>query len=169
MNKQDFVLNATIAQSDNGDFRFIFDEPITIKPNSTIVVYWANVQVSAPQADYLKDGFIIYIKLPTNTMTNANDQDENAFKKNIFLAIPPATQADNSGDDPGGGVPLFSNYTYEPFTPVVHPMENQEQQITSLSFQIVDLRTQEPAPTGIAPATSVSLSFCIKPGMENNM
>lgn len=168
MNKQDFVLNATIASSDNGDFRFIFDEPITIKPNSTIVVYWANVQVAAPQADYLKNGFIIYIKLPTNTMTNSNDQDENAFKKSIFLAIPPATQADNSGDDPAG-LPLVSNYTYEPFTPVVHEMENQEQQITSLSFQIVDLITQEPAPINITPATGVSISFCIKPSMENNM
>ena len=49
-------------------------------------------------------------------------------------------------------------------------MKNQEQQITSLDFQIVDLVSQEPNLLGIGFATQVSIAFCIEEcGGEENM
>ena len=168
--KDDFCLTAQMLEADNGNFRFVFDEPITIQPNSMIRVYWAYVQQQLPQADYKTRGYTIFINLPTYTHQNHTLQDNSAYKKNVFLNIPPQNTENGDTADPGAGIPAVVQTTYEPYNTRVLKMKNQTQQITSLDFQIVDLASQEPNKAGVGFATEVSLAFCIEEcGDDNNM
>ena len=167
--KQEFCLTAQYLASDNGQAQFVFDEPITIKANSKIKVYWANILQDTPQSGYLTRGYTIYVNLPTYTMQNTTNQDTTAFKKSVFLNIPPQNQADQDADDPGA-LPALISTTYEPFNPRELDMKNQEQQITSLTFQVVDLYTGEPNPTGVGFASRLTIAFCIEEcGDEKSM
>ena len=168
--KQDFCLTAQLLEADNGNFQFVFDDPITIKPNSMIRVYWANVLQDTPQTGYLANGYTIFVNLPTYTLQNQTSQDNTAYKKSVFLNIPPQTQANLSADDPGGGIPTLISTTYEPYNTRVLKMKNQQQQITSFDFQIVDLVSQEPNRAGVGRASQVSIAFCIEEcGDDKNM
>ena len=168
--KQDFCLTAQLLESDNGEARFVFDEPVSIKANSKIVVYWANVQHDEPQTGYLQRGYRIYVNLPVHTMQNDTNQDTTAYKRNVFLNIPPQNEAERDVADPTPALTDISSITYEPFNPRVLNMKNQEQQITSLTFQIVDLFSGLPNGADIGFATRLTVAFCIQESCgENNM
>lgn len=164
MEKQDFCIRGTFGNEDKGEIRVAFKEPITIPQNAQVVVYWGSVEFT-PGVGYLNRGFTILADLPlatgqnitTNVATNAP-----AYNRKVLLNMPPSNQSELDADDPAA-LPAVGVYTYEPYTPVVHLLENQEQQINSITLKVVDLDGQAYDETSYGAFNKVSVAFCIKP------
>lgn len=130
--RQNFTLNGTVSENQT---RIFFKQPITIKANSHLEVYWVNVQFE-PSADYLTEGVDVLCDLPIKTFVNyVNSTPANiaGVELPVIISIPPQTQADLSADDPAG-LPAVASVTREPFTPIIHQLDNNEQQINSITF-----------------------------------
>lgn len=163
MEKQDFCIRGNLAIEANGEVRVAFKEPITIPQNAQVVVYWGSVEFTAG-VGYLNRGFSILADLPLATAQNLtnNAGTDPVYTRKILLNMPPQNQSELDADDPAA-LPAVGVYTYEPYTPVVHLLENQQQQINSITLKVVDLDGQNYDETAYGAFNKVSVAFCIKP------
>ena len=163
MEKQDFCIRGNLALEANGELRVAFKEPITIPQNAQVVVYWGSVEFT-PGIGYLNRGFSILADLPLATAQNLSNiaGTDPVYTRKILLNMPPQNQIDYDADDPVS-LPATGVYTYEPYTPVVHLLENQQQQINSITLKVVDLEGQNYDETSYGSFNKVSVAFCIKP------
>jgi len=163
MEKQDFCIRGNLALEANGEYRVVFKEPIKVPKDAQVVVYWGSVEFT-PGISYLNRGFSILADLPLATAQNnigINGTDP-AYNRKILLNMPPQNQIDYDADDPTS-LPATGVYTYEPYTPVVHLLENQEQSINSITLKVVDLEGQNYDEVAYGSFDKVSVAFCIKP------
>jgi len=134
--RQNFTLNGTV---DENQTRIFFKQPITIKPNSHLEVYWVSIEYE-PTADYLTEGVDVLCDLPIKTFVNYVDStpaNVAGVELPVIISIPPTTQAQLNADDPTT-LPDIAVITREPFTPIIHQLDNNEQQINSITFTFHD-------------------------------
>ena len=104
-------------------------------------------------ADYLRveasinwksANYSLFINLPTNNYKNVSNQRDGGFKKSILANIPsPFTTGaiiESQGTDAGQVTSI-----YQPYTPILNNLKNNELQINTLSIKIVDMLTEEPS------------------------
>ena len=123
--------------------------PVVIRPNQYTP---ANPDQIAIDLDYTwkKNNYSIMLDLPLNNYKNksasANTRDNGGVKKQVLANIPAAF---NSGEVVETLQPALSAgevlTVYQPYQPIVSKMLNNEMEINSLTFQIVDMLTEEKA------------------------
>ena len=138
------------------NYEVAFDEPLAsaLGLNALPITYKDLHPNQGPQlADYLKveasinwksANYSLFINLPTNNYKNVSEQRDGGFKKSILANLPsPFTTGsviESQGTDTGKVTSI-----YQPYTPIISSLKNNELQINTLSIKIVDMLTEEPS------------------------
>jgi len=117
-----------------------FKQPIFIPSNASIEVRMISYDFN-PSAGYLNRGHSFSLDLPIKVQqTTTTDV---GFERKILVSVPPAEQENLSVDDPAG-IPATARRTYEPYTPIVHMLGNNEMSINEFTFKASDIYNQDP-------------------------
>ena len=138
------------------NYEVSFTEPLAsaLGLNARPITYKDLHPNQGPQlADYLtvtasinwkSANYSLFINLPTNNYKNVSNQRDGGFKKSILANIPsPFTTGaiiESQGTDAGKVTSI-----YQPYTPILNNLKNNELQINTLSIKIVDMLTEEPS------------------------
>jgi hypothetical protein len=123
-------------------------EKITIRPNQSTEANPSTLSVDLNYS-WLSQSYSILVDLPLNNFKNkggtANTRDNAGVKKQVLANIPaPFTNlAVNQTSGTVGSTKVST--VYQPYQPIISKMRNNQIEINSMTFQIVDMLTEEPS------------------------
>ena len=137
-----------MSLSSNISLAIGIQESLSIRPNQSTEANPATISADLNYT-WLNQSYSILIDLPLNNFKNkggsANTRDNAGIKKQVLANIvaPFTNLAINQTSSNIGSTKIST--VYQPYQPIVSKMRNNQLEINSMSFQIVDMLTEEPA------------------------